>query len=54
MTKLFKPGQKAKTSGQFGIVGTKREITVSKGEIFPPSGALKHPRYKLVDATKHK
>jgi hypothetical protein len=38
----YKPGQKAPTSGQYGIVGPKggktgTEVTVAKGETLPPT-----------------
>lgn len=55
--KIFKPGQTAPRSGQYGLLGprggqTGAERTVTKGEPLPPT-----PRpgmgYKLVDATKH-
>lgn len=53
-----KPGDKAKESGQYLIVGpdgeTYTEITLSKGEVFPPSGLGKGFRYKMSDKTKHK
>lgn len=55
---FYKPGQKAKDSGQYGLFGPRggskdREVTVVKGEPLPPTPepGLK---YKLVDKTKHK
>lgn len=42
MTKIYRPGQKAPVSGQYGIRGqrggdTGRERTVVKGEPLPPT-----------------
>lgn len=56
-TKTFKPGQIAKKSGQYGIVGprggkTGKERTVVKGEPFPPTNKSGQ-KYKLNDETKH-
>ena len=55
--KVFKPGQKAPESGQYGIYGPRGadshvERTVVKGEPMPPTpkpGLL----YKMNDRTKH-
>ncbi len=53
----FKPGQKAPKSGQYPVVGPKggdlgREVTVTKGEPFPPT--QKHGQgYGKPDITKH-
>jgi hypothetical protein len=55
--KIFKPGQTAPRSGQYGIFGpqggdTGKERTVTKGEPLPPT--LKPGQvFKLVDPTKH-
>lgn len=57
-TQLFKPGQSAQDSGQYGIVGPRGgrtrfgERTVVRDEPFPPTP---EPglRYTLVDKTKH-
>ncbi len=49
----FKCGQKCPKSGQYRAVGSKTEITMVEGKVFPPSvngGNL----YKLTDETKHK
>jgi len=55
--KIFKPGQTAPRSGQYGLIGprggqTGAERTVTKGEPLPPT-----PKpgmgYTLVDPTKH-
>jgi len=57
MPKTYNPGQKAKDSGQYRILGPKggdtgKERTVVKNEPFPPTPkAGQH--YKLVDKTKH-
>lgn len=52
-----KPGQKAKRSGQYEILGARGrrtgvERTVTKGEPLPPT-PKKGQRYQLVDPTKH-
>jgi hypothetical protein len=57
MAKVFNPGQKAKQSGQYKIVGprgggTGKERTVTKGEPLPPTPEAGQ-RYILVDKTKH-
>jgi len=53
MTKTFKPGQTVPFSGQARNQRTQTEVTVTRGEPFPPT-----PRagdsYKIVDRTKHK
>ena len=53
-----KPGERAKQSGQYEIVGprggkTGREVTVVKGEPFPPTPEP-GMGYIIVDKTKHK
>jgi len=52
MTKI-KTGGIAPKSGQYQVSGTKREITLTKGERVPPNGG-KAQIFKLVDKTKHK
>jgi len=52
-----KPGEKAKDSGQYPIVGprggdTGKERTVTKGEPFPPT-PKKGQEYGTPDKTKH-
>lgn len=47
MKKLYKPGQNAKTSGQYPLGGprdgdTGREVTVTKGEPFPAHAEAQH------------
>ena len=54
----YKPGQKAPHSGQYVVVGprggnTNKEVTVVKGEPFPPS-PKKGSTFVLVDPTKNK
>jgi len=53
----FKPGQKAPTSGQYGITGPRGgkgpERTVTRGEPLPPTPAA-GSTYRLVDATRPK
>jgi len=46
-------GAKAPTSGQYRPVGTKLEITLSKGERVPPYSG-KAMKFVLIDKTKHK
>ena len=57
MGKTFKPGEKAKRSGQYEILGprgggTGKERTVTKGEPLPPT-PKPGQKYKLTDPTKH-
>ncbi len=56
--KSMKPGQHAKRSGQYEIVGprgghTHKERTVTKGEPLPPT-PQKGQGYVLVDPTNNK
>jgi hypothetical protein len=58
MSKSQKPGETARRSGQYEIVGprgggTGNERTVTKGEPLPPT-PKPGQGYKLVDPTKHK
>jgi hypothetical protein len=53
MTKVYTPGQKAPTSGQYKNPGTGTEVTVVKGEPMPPT-PKSGQGYVLVDKTKHK
>ncbi len=55
---IFRPGEIAQQSGQYGVVGprggeTGREVTVTKGEPFPPTQEPGQG-FVLVDPTKHK
>jgi len=55
---VYKPGQKAPESGQYGVVGpmggkTGAEVTVTKGETLPPT-QKPGQGFMLVDKTKHK
>jgi len=57
MAKTFNPGQKAKDSGQYEIIGprggrTGEERTVTRGEPLPPTPEAGQ-QYVLVDKTKH-
>lgn len=56
MADRFKPGEKAKKSGQYAIYGPrgayKGERTVVKGEPFPPTPS-RGQKYGLVDPTKN-
>lgn len=58
MTKPLKPGTKAPSSGQYGLVGPRGgklgpEVTTVKGEPLPPT-PKPGLKYVLVDKTKHK
>jgi len=48
-----KTGGTAPKSGQYQPAGTKKEITLSKGDRVPPYDG-KAKTFKLVDETKHK
>jgi hypothetical protein len=48
-----KTGGTAPKSGQYQPSGTKKEITLTKGERVPPYGG-KAKTFVLVDKTKHK
>lgn len=53
----LKPGNKAPASGQYQQVGPRggkgNEVTVSKGEIMPPT-SKSGSSFSLVDASKNK
>jgi len=51
MAKEFKPGDICPVSGQYEIVQTGNERTVTKGEPFPPTPKSSQT-YILVDKTK--
>jgi hypothetical protein len=53
-TKNLRPGERASSSGIYKAVGTKREVTVDKGERMPPGTKGTHPRYHIVRKAKHK
>lgn len=53
MAPKVKTGGVAPKSGQYQVSGTKREITLTKGERVPPYGG-KAKAFVLVDKTKHK
>lgn len=50
--RTYKPGQSAPRSGQYGITGTRKERTVTRGEPLPPT-PRKGQRYVLRDPTRH-
>ena len=50
--KRWKPGQICLTSGQYRNIRTRKEVTVTKGEPFPPAPEF-GDLYVLVDATRH-
>ncbi len=56
MTKKItaKTGHRAPRSGQYRPAGSRREITLSKGDITPPNNFGVHQRFTLVDETKRK
>lgn len=49
----IKTGTIVPKSGQYRPVGTRYEVTLTKGERVPPNKGHK-PMFVLVDATKHK
>lgn len=54
----YKSGEEVPHSGQYGVLGPRggdlnKEVTVTKGEPFPPTQA-RGQRYVLNDPTKHK
>lgn len=51
--KMYSPGQKVPTSGQYKNPSTGAEVTSVKGEVFPPT-PKSGQGYVLVDKTKHK
>lgn len=51
-TKNLTPGTPAPYSGQYSVIGEKREVTAVKNKPLPP-GRKKGTKYKLVDKTKH-
>ena len=51
--KYLKPGEIVKLSGQYQNIKTGQEVTVTRGEPFPPT-PKKGQVYVLVDPTKHK
>lgn len=58
MPKTYSPGEKAKQSGQYEIIGprgghTGKERTVVKDEPFPPT-EKPNQKYIIVDPTKNK
>ena len=52
MSKTYKPGEQAPTSGQYKNTSTGKEVTVVRNEPFPPT-PKQNQRYILVDKTKH-
>lgn len=51
---VAKTGHPAPDSGQFRPSGSRREITLSKGDITPPNRFGVRQQFTLVDKTKHK
>lgn len=49
----LKPGSTAPRSGQYRNTGTRKEVTVTKGEPLPPT-PKPGQRYTLVDPTNNK
>lgn len=52
MKKTYRPGEIAQISGQYRLVGTKREATVTRGEPLPPT-PKNGQKWLLVDQTRH-
>lgn len=52
-SKSYRPGQQVPFSGQAENRRTKTEVTVVKGERFPPT-PKSGDGYKMTDRTKHK
>lgn len=52
-TKTFKPGQTVPSSGQAKNNRTGNEVTVVRGEPFPPT-PKRGDTYSIADKTKHK
>lgn len=50
----YKCGEICPISGQYKVRGENREITMIKGNKFPPSPNRTDISYILVDKTKHK
>lgn len=50
---IAKTGEKTLVSGQYRPLGTRNEITLSKGDRVPPYDK-QAKKFELVDKTKHK
>ncbi len=50
---IAKTGHPAPVSGQYRASGSKKEITLSKGDVTPPNNFGGRQEFKLVDKTKH-
>lgn len=53
-TTIAKTGHRAPESGQYRPSGSRREITLSKGDVTPPNNFGVRQKFILVDKTKHK
>ncbi len=51
---VARTGGRAPVSGQYRPAGSRREITLSKGDRVPPNNQGTQQRFTLVDKTKHK
>lgn len=51
---IAETGHRAPKSGQYRPSGSRREITLSKGDITPPNNFGVRQKFILVDETKHK
>ena len=51
--KQYRPGQTAPRSGQYRNTTTKTEVTVTRGEPFPPTPG-RGQSYTMADPTRHK
>lgn len=55
MAKIFaRTGHPAPKSGQYRPSGSRREITLSRGDVTPPNIFGGRHKFILVDETKHK
>lgn len=50
---IYTTGQTCPTSGQYGVVGANTEITMVRGNTFPPYNGKK-AQYFLADPTKRR
>lgn len=50
---IARTGHPAPVSGQYRAAGSRKEITLSRGDITPPNNAGTRQYFVLVDRTKH-
>lgn len=51
---IARTGHPAPKSGQYRPSGSRREITLSRGDVTPPNNFGVRHKFTLVDETKHK